>query len=80
MPEPKTIAVYADSRGSGTCRGCEERITWAETLKGKRMPFDGSPVALRTEHDAGTHRLIEHLPFEANHWATCRARDQFKRR
>lgn len=77
---PKTLAVYADTRGFGTCRGCGARITWAEVVtSGRRMPFTGAPVALRTEH-TDDRRLVEHLDFADNHWAACPQRDQFKRR
>lgn len=76
----RTIAVYADTRGPGTCRGCGARMTWAEVVaSGKRMCFTGDPVALRTEHGAD-HRLIEHLDFAENHWATCPEAPSFRRR
>lgn len=90
----RTLAVYADTRGRGTCRGCGAAITWAEVVaSGKRMPFTGDPVPLRTENEranlsdicAGPEtplgftggRVIEHLPFEDNHWAACPQRQRF---
>lgn len=77
MPEPRTLAVYADTKGPGRCRGCGAAITWAEIVdSGKRMCFTGQPVALRTEHSLD-RRLIEHLPFEDNHWAACPDRQRF---
>lgn len=80
MPATATIDVYADSRGRGTCRGCSAAMTWAEVVTtGKRMPFTGDPVPLRTYHHDEDRRLVEVLDFAENHWATCSARDQFKR-
>lgn len=81
-PTTTTIGVYADTRRRGTCNGahCSAALTWAEVAKsGKRMCFTGDPVALRTEHDAGG-RLIEHLDFADNHWATCPDAKGFKRK
>lgn len=77
---PKTIEVFADTRGRATCRGpkCGRSITWAEVVKsGKKMCFTGDPVALTTRHDEATHRLIEALPFDDNHWASCPDRKRF---
>lgn len=80
MTTGRTLAVYADSKGRASCRGCGAAITWAELVSsGKRMCFTGDPVALRTEHGED-RRLIEHLAFEENHWATCPNAPQFKRR
>lgn len=90
MPtDVKTIAVYADTRGRGTCRGCGAAMTWAEVVaSGKRMPFTGDPVPLRTENQCAAEinllgftggRVIDHLAFDDNHWASCQARDQFKK-
>jgi len=60
MPE---VAIYADSKGPGTCRSCGAAITWAETIRGKRMPFDGEIVAVRTQGSAliGDGRVIEYV-------------------
>jgi hypothetical protein len=68
MPE---ISVYADTRGSGTCRDCGRPITWYMVVGSlRKMPFDKGPVALRTAHDA-SHRLIEVLDLADSHQATC---------
>lgn len=81
MTVVKTIEIYADTRGPGTCRGCGAAMEWAEVVKsGKKMCFTGTIVALQTRHDERTHRLIEAVAFDTNHWGTCPARDQFKRR
>jgi hypothetical protein len=77
-----TIAVYADTLGVATCRGatCRQTITWAEVVaSGKKMCFSGRPVALRTEHEGATHRLINHYDMADVHWSTCRDRQAFKR-
>lgn len=78
-----TIEIYADTRGTGRCRheACGAVITWAQVVKsGRRMCFDGEPVALRTRHDPQTRRLIEEVDLAENHWATCPGADTFKRR
>lgn len=82
MPkEVKTIEVYADTRGRARCKGCDAPITWAQVVKSlKRMCFDGDPCALTTRHEPETRRLIEALPFDENHWASCPQREQFTSR
>jgi len=78
----RTIGVLADTKGQARCRGanCGAAITWAEVAaSGKRMCFTGDPVALRTEHTADG-RLVEHLPFDDNHWAACPDRARFGRK
>ena len=75
-----TIEIYSDTKGKARCRGCQAPITWAEVVKsGKKMCFDGEPVAITTRHDEG-HRLIETLDLTENHWATCPDAPAFKRK
>jgi len=77
-----TIAIYADTRGRGRCRAqaCGVVLTWAEVVAtGKRMCFDGDPVALRTRHEPETHRLIEELDLADNHWQRCPGAPSFRR-
>jgi hypothetical protein len=79
----KTIEIYADTRGKGTCRGCHAAITWGEVVKtGKKMCFTGEPVALRTWHsdDLLGRRLIEIIDLDENHWRACVSVDSFRRR
>lgn len=77
----KTIEIYADTRGPGTCRGCLAPIEWAETVKNKkRMCFTGQIVALATRLEPETRRLIEAVDFETNHWASCPQRELFRRK
>lgn len=74
------VKVWAHSRGRGTCRSCGATLTWAETLTGKRMPFDGDPVARHTSHDPATRDLVEHLSADDVHWRTCDDPERFRRR
>jgi hypothetical protein len=77
----RTIEIYADTRGLGTCRDarCGARLTWAEVVtSGKRMCFTGEPVARQTRHDAAG-RLIEALPWDENHWIACPGAQTFRR-
>ena len=67
------IAIYQDSRGKGRCRSCGAPVEWAETLKGKRMPFDGEIVAVRTQGSPIWERVIEYVDTTVtpSHFATC---------
>jgi hypothetical protein len=69
------ISVYEDSVSKHTspCRSCQAPITWAETLAGKRMPFDGEIVAVRTERERATARaiLVIDTAVTTSHFATC---------
>jgi len=77
----KTIAIYSDTRGRARCRGCQASITWAEIVgSGKKMPFDGDPVALSTHHDPANRRLIEVLDLAENHWGSCSEATSFKQK
>ncbi|MDI6872127.1 MAG: hypothetical protein QME79_12445 [Bacillota bacterium] len=56
-----------------TCKGCGKQIEWIETPAGRRMPVDpGRVVVVTDEGQVVTGRLP--------HWASCPARDQFKRK
>jgi hypothetical protein len=67
------IAIYQDSKGKGRCRSCGASIEWAETLRGKRMPFDGTIVATRTQGSPIEGRVIEYVDTTVtpSHFATC---------
>ncbi len=73
------VRVWANSRGRGACRSCGAVLTWATTIAGKRMPFDGDPVARQMSHDAATRDLVEHLSAGDVHWRTCPQADQWRR-
>ncbi len=69
------IQIYQDSKGPGTCRSCGASIEWAELTSGKRMPFNGPIVAVRTVGDLlGGQRTIEHVDttITTSHFATCK--------
>lgn len=76
------IAIYADSRGKGTCRSCGAPIEWAETVRGKRMPFDGEIVAVRTEGSPIRGRVVEYVDtaITASHFETCPDAQDWRRR
>ena len=74
------VRVWANSRGRGVCRSCGAALTWATTITGKRMPFDGDPVARQTSHDAATRDLVEHLSADDVHWRSCDNPDRFRTR
>ncbi len=72
MSAEKTIRVIGKTRGAMTsCRSCGKPVTFVQTFPNQKwMPFDGDPVALKTEHD-NDHGTIEHLPAAESHFATC---------
>ena len=71
MPE---LAIYQDSKGKGTCRSCGAPIEWAELVSsGKRMPFDGKIVAVRSQANVLDDRVIEFVDTSVSptHWSSC---------
>ena len=77
MPET-FVRCLADTRGRGTCKACGAALTWMQTIAGKRMCFDGDPVALKTEHSED-RRLVEVFSSDDVHWSRCPQAGQFKR-
>lgn len=76
----RTVWILADTVGYGSCRGehCGARLAWAETLKGKRMPFDGELVALRTNVTPDS-RITWEVSLDQAHWSSCPDFKRFKR-
>lgn len=75
------IAIYQDSKGRGTCRSCGAPIEWAETLRGKRMPFDAPILVLRTQGSVLEERgVVEFVDGDRNHFVTCPQAKQWSRR
>jgi len=60
------------------CKGCGAEILWVETVKGKKMPVD--PKELVFVHIEKVSGKAEVLKGYVPRWASCPARDQFKRR
>lgn len=79
MSELKTIEIFARSRGRAACRGCRATIEWAEIVAtGRRMCFD--EVVVLSTHEDLAGRAVEVVDLTKNHWATCPAASQFKRK
>jgi hypothetical protein len=77
------IKIFRDSKGAGTCRSCGERITWAETIAGKKIPLDGREiVAIATEGNPIQGRVIEVLDTDITkvHFETCPEAKNWRRR
>lgn len=77
---PHHIWIFGDTVGRGRCSApeCGAVITWAEVVESRRkMCFNGVLVALRTSQEHG--RTTWEVDLETNHWATCPARDRFRR-
>ena len=76
------IAIFQDSKSSGRCRSCGAPLTWATTVKGKNMPFDGQIVVMRTEGDLLRDRLIDYVDTDVSavHWQTCPHASDWRRR
>ena len=67
----KPIAIYADSRGFGTCRSCGARLEWAISADtSKRMPFN-PPIVLVPTLIADA--AVVHIDMDKthSHFATC---------
>lgn len=83
MSTPKTIQIFADSRGRGTCTAttCRATIEWAEVVaSGKKMCFN-TPIAVLSAHvDPTSRRRVEVVDLATNHWGSCPAAGQFKRK
>lgn len=76
------IKIFQDSKGPGNCRSCHAAITWAETIRGKRMPFDGEIVAVKTEGSPIAGRVVEVIDTDvtSSHFATCPQANDWRRR
>ena len=75
------LKVFDDTKGRGECRSCHAPVTWFQLTSGKRHPFDGDPVYVRTEHDQD-RRLIGHIDasIHTSHFATCPDAKEWRRR
>ncbi len=81
--KPKTTNIWADTIRPATCTSpsCRRQIYWADTVdSGKSIPFDRRPVALIKTAELGTGREKWQIDLASTHWATCPARDAFRRR
>jgi hypothetical protein len=73
------IRLYEDSRSPGRCRGCEAPIEWFDTLNGRKMPMAAGAVPRKSETEAATQRVIAFFAAADAHWASCPARENFRR-
>lgn len=77
------MRVWDDTKGTGRCRSCDAPITWFElVVGGKRHPFDGEPVYVRTYTDEDTRRLVGVIDaghINRSHFATCPQAKQWRR-
>lgn len=68
------LDIYQDSKGPGRCRSCGASITWAELTSGRKMPFNGEIVVVRTQGDIlGGGRVVETVDtsITSTHFETC---------
>lgn len=68
------LDIYSDSKGQGRCRSCGASITWAELTTGRKMPFDGDVVVVRTQGNIlGGDRVVETVDtsITRTHFETC---------
>lgn len=83
MSQTRTIQIFADSRGLADCSAatCRARIEWAEIVaSGKRMCFD-APIQVISEHvDPASRRRVQVVDLSTNHWGSCPAAPQFKKK
>lgn len=76
------LQIYQDSRGKGTCRSCGASVEWAELTSGKRHPFDGEIVAVRTQGSVIEGRVIEFVDTDVtpSHFQTCPDAEKWRRK
>lgn len=77
------IDIYQDSRGKGRCRSCGADVEWAEVVKsGKRIPFDGEIVTVRTQGGILESRIVETVDtgVTSSHFETCPQAKDWRRR
>lgn len=76
------MRVLDDTMGRASCRSCGAAITWYELASGKRHPFDGEPVYVRTSHDPATRRLVGEIDtsVHGSHFATCPQAKDWRRK
>lgn len=76
------VAIVHDSKGRGTCRSCKAPITWARTIRGKAIPFDGDIVVVRTEGSPLTGSVVEYVDTDVTptHFQTCPQASDWRKR
>jgi len=80
MAAEQFVRVVAKTKGRGTCRSCGATITWYRTWPNeKAMPFDGEPVARKSEHNE-RRELVELMSADDVHWRTCPDANTFRKR
>lgn len=72
-----TFWCYEAPRRPSLCRFCRASLIWLKTERGKWMPFNGHPVAVRTKLVEGA--LLGEYDSATVHWATCPDADAFRR-
>lgn len=79
MPE---IAIFADTWGPSFCRSCGAPVEWAETISGKRIPFEGTITATRTQDDMVTGRVIAYVDTAVSptHFERCPHANTWRKR
>lgn len=74
--------VLDSTRSSARCRSCNRPITWfVMAQSGRRMPFDGEVVYVKTERRDKDGLLVGFVDGSINpsHFATCDRKDQWRR-
>jgi len=79
------LRIWADSKSAlTTCRSCGASITWAELTSGKRHPFNGEIVAVRSQGSMleGAGRVMEEIDttVSSSHFETCPDAVKWRRR
>lgn len=77
------LQIYQDSRGQGRCRSCGANVEWAELTSGKRMPFDGEIVVVKTQGSLlGGERIVEFVDTAVTptHWETCTDPERWRKK
>jgi hypothetical protein len=78
MPE---VAIFVDTRGLGRCRSCGAQVEWAETLLGKRIPFN-PPITVQATTENFSGRRIQYIDTRVTptHFQTCPDAEKWRKR
>lgn len=78
----KTSKIWADTIRHDTCKAasCRRPVVFAQNVKtGNYMIFDGVPAAIARERELETGRDMWTIELTTSHFATCPAKQQFRR-
>lgn len=69
----RMLKIYQDTRAGGVCRSCGATVEHADLVSGRRIAFNGPIIAVLTQDDFVTRRVVQHVDTRVTlpHFATC---------